>query len=84
VVPFFDDLAEKHPVLIATHSDVILDALRDPSGSTLLCELDPNRATRLRAVDRDALNSWLVDYRGLGDVRSAGHENSVFTESDAQ
>ena len=82
VVLFFEELALTCPIVITTHSDVLLDALAEPAKSVVLCELDEERATHLRRVDDSALQRWLQDYRGLGDVRSAGHEESVFAEAD--
>jgi predicted ATPase len=70
--------ARSTPVLVATQSDAMLDALSDPGRSSVLCELDEHHATRLVRPDRDGLQRWLVDYRGLGDVRAAGYEGVVF------
>ncbi|MEP7122984.1 MAG: AAA family ATPase [Byssovorax sp.] len=77
VLGFFEEMAKDRPVLLTTHSDRLLDGLSDPARSVVLCELDERRATRLVRPDADALREWLKDYRGLGDVRSAGHAASV-------
>lgn len=77
VLGFFEVMAEERPVLLTTHSDRLLDGLSDPAGSVVLCELDEQRATRLVRPDAGALADWLQDYRGLGDVRSAGHAASI-------
>jgi len=82
VLGFFETLAEERPVLLATHSDRLLDGLSDPARSVVLCELDERRATRLVRPDPEALADWLEDYRGLGDIRSAGHAASVLTRRD--
>jgi hypothetical protein len=65
-------------VLVATHSDAMLDALTDPAMSSVLCELDEHHATRLVRPDSASLSSWLEDYRGLGELRAAGYEHVVF------
>lgn len=83
VLDFFEALAEERPVVLATHSDRLLDGLSDPARSVVLCELDEHKATRLVRPDADALADWLKDYRGLGDVRSAGHAASVLTRRGA-
>lgn len=70
--------AENCPVLIATHSDRLLDAIEDPVKSVYLCELDPNRALRLLRPDRQKLDSWLETYRGLGSLRAEGYDFAVF------
>ena len=65
-------------VLVATHSDAMLDALTEPVRSSVLCELDEHHATRLVRPDPASLSSWLEDYRGLGELRAAGYEHVVF------
>ncbi|MFS8068915.1 MAG: AAA family ATPase, partial [Byssovorax sp.] len=77
VLGFFEVMAEERPVLLTTHSDRLLDGLADAARSVVLCELDEHRATRLVRPDAEALADWLKDYRGLGDVRSAGHAASI-------
>jgi len=77
VLDMFEAMARKFPVLITTHSDRLLDGLSDPAKAAVLCELDEKRATQLIRPDPKALALWLERYRGLGDIRSAGHEASV-------
>lgn len=74
---FFEAMARDRPVLLATHSDRLLDGLSDPARSAVLCELDEERRTRLRRPDPEALQRWLTRYRGLGDIRGAGHQASI-------
>ncbi len=59
-----------------------LPSLTDPARSVVLCELDEDRATRLVRPDPKALERWLQRYRGIGDIRSAGHEASIMTMVD--
>jgi predicted ATPase len=82
VLGFFEEMAKERPVLLATHSDRLLDGLTDPARSVVLCELDERRATKLVRPDPDALRDWLTEYRGLGDVRGAGHAASVLTRRE--
>lgn len=79
VLGFFESMGEERPVVLATHSDRLLDGLSDPARSVVLCELDERRATKLVRPDPEALQEWLADYRGLGDIRSAGHAASIMT-----
>lgn len=79
VLDMFESMAREHPVILATHSDRLLDGLRDPAKSVVLCELDDGGATRLVRPDAEALGRWLERYRGLGDIRGAGHAASVMT-----
>jgi predicted ATPase len=82
VLDMFEGMARDFPVLVATHSDRLLDGLSDPARSVVLCDLDENRATHLYRPDPRALASWLERYRGLGDIRGAGHEASVLTRKE--
>ncbi len=84
VLDFFESMARDTPVLVATHSDRLLDGLTDPAKSVVLCALDDRGATRLVRPDREALAKWIERYRGLGDIRSAGHAASVMTKVDPQ
>lgn len=77
VVDLMQELSESCPVLLATHSNALLDALPDPASSVILAELDEHRATCLRRIDASALPKWLEEYRGFGDLRSAGFERQV-------
>mgnify|MGYP003592898466 CR=1 FL=1 len=47
VVQFLAASAESHPVLLATHSDHLLDALTEPARSVRVCERVHGQ-TRLR------------------------------------
>jgi len=49
VLGFFEAMAKDRPVLLATHSDRLLDGLADPARSVVLCELDERRATKLKS-----------------------------------
>ncbi|AGP34006.1 hypothetical protein BE04_47615 [Sorangium cellulosum] len=80
VLDMFESMARDCPVLLATHSDRLLDGLRDPASSVVLCELNERGSTRLVRPDRRVLERWLERYRGLGDIRAAGHAASVLTK----
>lgn len=79
----FEELAEDAPVLVATHSDRMLDGLSEPVRSVVLCQLDEQRKTRFLRPDEEALERWLKRYRGFGDIRAAGHESSVMTNEES-
>jgi hypothetical protein len=72
VVGMLEEVAESCPVIVATHSDRLLDALADPAGSVVLCDLDDARATRFQRPNPEHLAEWLETYRGLGSVRAEG------------
>jgi predicted ATPase len=81
VVDFMESEAERRPVLVATQSDALVDHLQDPAAAVVLCELDEKGATQLVRPDRVALSRWLDRYRGLGDIRAAGHQRSVMQDT---
>jgi predicted ATPase len=78
VVWMLEDASRTAPVILATHSDRLLDALNDPAGSVVLCELDETGSVQLRRPAQDRLEDWLRDYRGLGALRAEGYESHVF------
>jgi predicted ATPase len=78
VMTDLETFARRTTVLVATHSDAMLDVLAEPARSTVLCELDERHATRLVRPDPASLGRWLEDYRGLGELRAAGYEGQVF------
>jgi len=81
VVQFLEADSERHPVLIATHSDAMIDALSEPARSVRVCELElPQRKTVVRSLDRNALARWLQDYRGVGHIRNDGFLSQVVDE----
>ncbi len=79
VVGMLEGVAESCPVILATHSDRLLDALAAPASSVVLCDLDDARSTRLQRPNPEHLAEWLETYRGLGSVRAEGYEPHVFS-----
>jgi predicted ATPase len=74
-----EDLASACPIVVATHSDRLLDAVTEPARSVVLCDLDEHGATRLSRPDPTRLETWLARYRGLGQLRAEGATQHVFT-----
>jgi predicted ATPase len=75
--------ARIHPVLLATHSDRVLDLLENPAEQTVLTRLNDDDCTVLERPNAEALQRWLDGdggFRGLGAVVAAGHESSVFID----
>ncbi len=69
VLTLMEMISEKTSVLLTTHSRRVLDELSDPAQSVVVLELDAEkmRITPQR-LDEPALNSWLEEYDGLGQV----------------
>jgi hypothetical protein len=78
VVALLEDCGARHPVVIATHSDRLLDSLSEPAQAAVLCDLDEERRLRLRRPDPIQLDRWLKEYRGLGQLRAEGYDQLVF------
>lgn len=72
VMSFLEATSAEHPVVVATHSDTLLDCLADPVASTVVCDLGEDGETRLRRLDPEALSAWIRDYRGVGALRADG------------
>jgi predicted ATPase len=78
VVGFMEREARKHPVIVSTQSDVLLDSLEAPEESVRVCELDEKTlATTVARLDPTELKRWLEDYRGVGALRSEGYLRQV-------
>lgn len=82
VLAMLEASARRHPVVLATHSDRLLDGLSDPARQTAICALDEHGATRIERLDADRLGRWLEDYRGLGELRADGELGSVLLPPD--
>ena len=78
VVIMLEDLSMGTPVILATHSDRLLDSLADPGSSVILCDLNDRGVTRLRRPNPESLASWLADYQGVGRVRAEGYTELLF------
>lgn len=78
VVALLEQCAKRYPVVVATHSDQLLDCLSDPARSTVLCDLDEHRHLRLQRPDAALLAKWLPEYRGVGQLRAEGYDSLVF------
>jgi predicted ATPase len=77
VLNMLEKIAEECPVVLATHSDRLLDGLRDPAKSAVLCTIDETHATKLTRPEPQLLQEWLRDFNGLGELRDAGLQDAV-------
>lgn len=83
VLDFLESLSQTAPVLVATHSDRLLDGLSRPAEQAVLCELDDQGRTQLRRPDQESLARWMERYRGIGELRGAGHDASIWADPEA-
>lgn len=82
VLGLYEELARSCPVILATHSDRLLDALTDPAKCVRVTDLDEGNRTRLLRLDRTELDGWLAKYRGFGELRAAGYEGLLTRPAD--
>lgn len=82
VLDFLESMGQSSSVLVATHSDRLLDGLSRPAQQAVLCELDARGQTQLRRPNQEALDRWMERYRGIGDLRSAGHDASIWSDDE--
>lgn len=77
VVWLFEELAEKRPVILATHSDALLNMLSNPIEQVRVCRLDAERQVHLERLDPDRFERFRMEFGGLGDLRREGLLSSV-------
>lgn len=77
VMDFFAEMGKRHPVLLATHSDVLLNHLDDPADAAILCKRQNGVSSFLRPTP-ETLKPWLEEYRGLGRALSEGAGEIAF------
>jgi predicted ATPase len=82
VVQLLERGSKKYPVVIATHSDRLLDCLPDPAGTVRVCELDARHRTSVAQLDSVLLDKWLQRYSGLGQIRAQGQLRSVILRDE--
>lgn len=69
IVKVMESRAERTPVLIATHSDRLLDYLEEPAETLRITRLSPDEGVTLERLDAELLASWLRDYT-LSELRA--------------
>lgn len=72
VLSLLESVSLEHPVVLATHSDRLLDGLESPQNSVVLCRLDEERSTQLDRPKPKQFEKWLKEFRGIGGVRRMG------------
>lgn len=75
--------ADEAPVLVATHSSSMLDALENPASSVCLLDVTREfpRTTSVSRPNAAELSRWLADYDGLGSVIAAGFGRAVVDQT---
>lgn len=64
------EASQRSQIIVATHSDILVDALTDVPESIVVCEKQDG-ITKLHRLSKEEIESWLEDYR-LGEIWMAG------------
>jgi predicted ATPase len=76
VVSRMEEIAERGtPVIIATHSDRLLDHLTDPAACVRICTANDEHGVKLTALDSDRLAYWREEY-SMSQLRQQGQLDS--------
>lgn len=79
-VQLFEACSKDVPMVLATHSDRLLDGLSDPIGSVIQCGLDDQGIARFLKADPAEFDRWLNHYAGLGSMRAAGVADVILSQ----
>ena len=83
VVEMLESCGDETSVIVATHSDRLLDALSEPARSVRVMETGANLSTHVRRLDAKALGRWMDEYVGVGSIRAEGHLRSIVGQNEA-
>lgn len=78
-VSLFEQASDSSAVVVATHSDRMLDFLADPARSIRVCEAT-ERGVELRRLDEAALKEWRERY-SMSELRSRGQLDPTNADS---
>lgn len=81
VMSLLIDTADSCQVLLATHSDRVLELLEDPAKAVRVCSLDGGRV-RVDAFDPAKLADWLKEYGDLAELRRSGYLKRALAADD--
>lgn len=69
IVKVMESRAEKTPIVVATHSDRLLDHLEDPAAMLRITRFSSASGVRAESIDADLLRQWLSEYT-LSELRA--------------
>jgi predicted ATPase len=73
--------ARTTPVVVATHSDRLLDFLEDPAAALRVTRFSSTAGVRVDRFDREILDEWRKEY-SLSELRARGMLDAPRTEED--
>ena len=65
------EASSRTQLIIATHSDALVDEFSDNPEAVVVCEADASQGTQFKRLSRKQLKSWLADY-SLGELWRKG------------
>jgi predicted ATPase len=81
VMSLLVDVGDSCQVVLATHSDRVLELLDEPAKSVRVCSLDGGRVS-VDSLDPAKLEGWLKDYGDLAELRRSGHLGRALAGDD--
>jgi predicted ATPase len=82
IVKVMESRAEQTPVIVATHSDRLLDHLEAPAQALRITRFSSADGVRLEQLDADLLDAWLKDYT-LSELRARDMLESPESDEEA-
>jgi len=77
VVSLLVEMEGRAPVLVATHSDRVLELLDDPADAVRVCQSDERGVSSVHRLDPAELPVWLKEFGDLGELRQSGYLSRV-------
>lgn len=65
------------PIIVATHSDRVLEVIEDPASAVRVCSLGAGGAVSIAHVDAELLPRWLAEFGDLAQLRASGYLDRV-------
>lgn len=82
IVKVMESRAEQTPVIVATHSDRLLDHLEAPAQALRITRFSSADGVRLEQLDAELLDAWLKDYT-LSELRARDMLESPESDEEA-
>lgn len=82
LVKVIESRAEQTPIIVATHSDRLLDCLEEPAQALRITRLSSETGVGLEQLDADLLEAWLKDYT-LSELRARDMLEAPLGEAEA-
>lgn len=68
----FEEISKSRPVVLATHSDALLNMLSEPARQIRVCRLDEQRRLVIERLDPERLAHFRSKFGSIGELRREG------------